>query len=449
MSEQPAEQTPENRTVVPSSTRVEGELPPLMRDRSFWGMTVTQFLGAFNDNVFKQLLLLLATPTAAAIAAAEQAGETAPDRQAEAMIVFASAFLIFSGFAGWLADRTSKRMLIVASKSAEILVMALGMIGFYFYDTIGLTGMFVVLFLMGVQSAFFGPPKYGILPETLRDSDLPRANGVFLMFTFMAIIFGVVVAGLLKEYAGPVWIGSAACVGIAMVGTGTSLLTRRVSPANPGMPLKTEDLFVPPELLQVVWRDKQLLLALLVTSIFWMLGGVVQQSVNALGKSQLGLDDHYTSVLAAMLGVGIPIGCLLGGYLSAGRINPRVVIGGASGLFFCLCLMAIRGGANGHWLGFAGSIPVLIAMGVSTGMFIVPVQVSIQALSPHDEKGRMIAFMNQCNWVGIVVGAMIFKATLWGLEATDQPRNTAFIVAAILMLPIVVFYRPEERRLSD
>ncbi|MEM1305214.1 MAG: hypothetical protein AAGG46_09975, partial [Planctomycetota bacterium] len=91
--------------VAASSTTVEGELPPLMGDRAFWGMNATQFLGAFNDNLFKQLLLLVATPTVAQIAAAKAAGEPAADRQAEAMIVFAFAFLIFSGIAGWVADR--------------------------------------------------------------------------------------------------------------------------------------------------------------------------------------------------------------------------------------------------------------------------------------------------------------------------------------------------------
>ncbi len=111
-------------------------------------MATTQFLGAFNDNLFKQLLLLLATPAAAVGAAA-----AAPDRQAEATIVFAAAFLLFSGVAGWLADRTSKSTLIVASKAAEIVVMIAGMIGFYLYAIIGFNGMLVVLFLMGVQSA--------------------------------------------------------------------------------------------------------------------------------------------------------------------------------------------------------------------------------------------------------------------------------------------------------
>ncbi|MCA9239054.1 MAG: MFS transporter, partial [Planctomycetales bacterium] len=217
----------------------------------------------------------------------------------------------------------------------------------------------------------------------------------------------------------------------------------------PGMPLRGWDLLIPPEVLKVVARDTQLLLALLVTSMFWLLGGIVQQSVNAFGKTQLGLDDARTSVLSAMLGVGIPIGCVIGGLLSKGRINPRVVTAGASGLVFCLLLMALRGGPQQHLLGFIGSIPVLVLMGVSTGMFIVPVQVSVQVLPPPDEKGRMIALMNQCNWIGIVIGAGIFKLTLLILNNTNQPRNTMFIVAALIMLPIALFYRPEERRLSD
>src|SRR5690606_26432051 len=103
------------------------------------------------------------------------------DRQGEATVVFALAFVIFSGFAGWLADRTSKRTLIIGSKVAEIVIMMLGMVGFFFYESIGLTGMFAILFLMGAQSAFFGPPKYGILPEKVKPWDLPAANGIFLM----------------------------------------------------------------------------------------------------------------------------------------------------------------------------------------------------------------------------------------------------------------------------
>ncbi len=161
----------------PNAAKLDCEhLPPLYRDASFWGMTITQFLGAFNDNLFKQLMLLLALKVSLA------------DRQPLAMLVFSAPFLLFSGFAGFLSDRYSKRWIIVLSKIAEIAAMLLGMVGFFFYDKVGFTGLLVVLFLMGTQSAFFGPGKYGILPEMLRTSDLPRANGIILMTTFLAII---------------------------------------------------------------------------------------------------------------------------------------------------------------------------------------------------------------------------------------------------------------------
>jgi MFS family permease len=434
---------------LPSSTRVDEPLPPLMQDRSFWGMTATQFLGAFNDNLFKQLMLLLATPTAIEIAAAQARGETIPDRQAEAMIVFAVVILAFTGIAGWLADKISKRTIIIGAKAAEIGITSIGMVGFFYYDLIGFGGMLVVLAMMGAHTAFFGPPKYGILPETVRDRDLPQANGIFLMFTFLAIIFGTVLAGALGSNVNTIWRGSAVCIAIAVLGTMTSLFTRRVPAANPGMSLHWYDWLVPTESIRLLWKDRELFLALMVTSSFWLLGSIVQQAVNSLGKSQLGLNDQNTSILTAMLGFGIPVGCVIGGKMSAGRINPRVVAFGAIGVVITLGMLSLRGGENNHLLGFYGSIPVLIAAGVCTGIFIVPIQVAVQALPPANEKGRIIALMNQVNWVGIILGAVIFKASVTFCETWDQPRNTAFAVGALVMLPIALFYRPKERSLGD
>jgi MFS family permease len=222
------------------ATLVEKPLSPLMHDRSFWGMTATQFLGAFNDNLFKQLLLLLLLSVSAVAAAgsAEASSEAGgEDMQWVAMFVFALPVVMFSGFAGYLSDRHSKRTVIVLSKVAEIVVMLLGMAAFAVYSTTGLTGALVVLFLMGAQSAFFGPGKYGILPEMLRERDLPRANGFFLMTTFLAIIFGTALAGPMKFWFGDrLWLASIACVAIAVAGTLTTLPVRRVPPALPVSP---------------------------------------------------------------------------------------------------------------------------------------------------------------------------------------------------------------------
>jgi acyl-[acyl-carrier-protein]-phospholipid O-acyltransferase/long-chain-fatty-acid--[acyl-carrier-protein] ligase len=430
---------------IPADAAFDEALPSLYRDQSFWGMASTQFLGAFNDNLFKQLILLIATPTAA-----EAAANVGKDRQGEAQLIFASAFLIFSGFAGYVSDRYSKRRVVICAKIAEIGIMFLGILGFYFFGREGLSALFVVLFLMGVHSAFFGPAKYGILPELIRPADLPRANGFFLMLTFLAIIFGTAVAGLLLKVAGHrEWIGSLVCMGIAILGTQTALLIRPIPPAQPNLKHRFANWGIPREIRQLLRRDRELFWAIIVVAVFWMVGGIVLPNVNALGKTQLGLDDGRTSVLSACMGVGIAIGCLLGGYLSRGRVNQKVVIGGAIGAVIALLVMALPGDNNGHLLGFAGSIPVLIMVGLFSGMFIVPVQVSLQSRPPRGEKGRMIATMNQFSWIGVILSAIIWELCVRVQGATGWPLSAFFALTAVLMLPVALFYRPRDERLAD
>src|SRR5579859_3492368 len=140
--------------------------PSLWRDPSYHSMNVTQFLGAFNDNLFKQLVLLICVDYLAA---------TGINYQTFALFLFAFPFVLFSGFAGYLADRISKQRIIVAMKIAEIAVMFAGFLAFHAtYGRIGC--LLIVVFLMGTHSAFFGPSKYGILPELFREEDLPQVN---------------------------------------------------------------------------------------------------------------------------------------------------------------------------------------------------------------------------------------------------------------------------------
>ena len=432
---------------TPDDTTPSSPLPLLYSDRSFWAMSITQFLGAFNDNLFKALILLLATPTKADI----ESGKEVVDYQAAAMIVFAAAFLMFSGFAGFLADKISKRTIIVASKAAEIVVMFAGLVGFYYFDLFGLSGMMAILFFMGLQSAFFGPSKYGILPEMLRESDLPRANGVIQMLTFLAIIFGVALAGGLLDLLGDrVWVASTVCVGIAVVGTFSALPIRKVGIADPEIKLNWRSFGIAPEIWQLLKRDTPLRHALIVCSVFWMVGGIVQQSVNALGKTQLGLEDGPTSILQACIGLGIAVGCISGGLWAKRGNYSRVVTTGATGTVVALGLMALPFGANQHLLGYAGSIPVLTCLGIFTGMFIVPIQVILQARPPRNEKGRMIAAMNQCTWVGIILGALLYMACVKAIEQdlVPVPHCSMFAVTAGLMLAVALFYRPENQEAS-
>ena len=234
-------------------------VPHPLSNPSFVGYISTQFLGAFNDNLFKQLMLLLAIPAvggaAVEAAAAEQAAQ-GTDLQGIATIVFGIPFVLFGGVAGYLADRFSKRRVIVLSKVAEIVVMCLGLIAFLLAPQIGFWGLWVVMFLMGTQSAFFGPGKYGILPEMMQPKQLARANGIVMMTTFIAIIFGTALAGPLKDMlntgemnqllaARRLWVASVVCIGIAIMGTLVSLLIHRVRAAEPNLQFSGEYIAVP------------------------------------------------------------------------------------------------------------------------------------------------------------------------------------------------------------
>lgn len=406
-------------------------------------MTATQFFGAFNDGLFKQLVLLLATPTAAQLAAG------VPDRQGQAQFIFAVAFLMFSGFAGYVSDRFSKRRVVICAKLAEIVIVSLGFLGFWWYHVVGLEGLFIVLFLMGVHSAFFGPAKYGILPELIRPVDLPRANGLFLMLTFLALIISNALASILLGSENQrLWEGSLVCLVVAVFGALTALAIRPLPPAQPNLPHSFASWGVPKEIRQLIRRDHQLLWAIVVVAVFWMVGGIVLTAANALGKTQFGLLGWRLGVLTASIGVGIAAGCILSGYLSRGRVNRKVVVTGTVGTVVTLLLMAVPGGPpQRQLLGYYGSIPVLMLVGLFSGMFIVPVQVALQSRPSREEKGRMIATMNQCSWIGIILGAVLWEAWQKVLDATGWPPSSMFAVSAVLMLPVALFYRPKDEQL--
>jgi acyl-[acyl-carrier-protein]-phospholipid O-acyltransferase/long-chain-fatty-acid--[acyl-carrier-protein] ligase len=435
-------------------------LPPLQRDTAFLGLLVTQFLGAFNDSVFKQLVLLLLVSIPVLDAGGQPTFDTVGkpitrDLQPAALFFFALSFVMFSGYAGYLSDRFSKRTVIVLCKVAEIVIMALGIGAFLVYGRLGIgtttIGVLVgVLFLMGAQSAFFGPGKYGILPELLRERDLPAANGLMIMTMFLAIIFGTALAGLLLEWFGDsLWKAGLVCVGIAVVGTLTSLPIRRLLAASPDARFKLEVIGVPREMRKLLTRDRQLLYALGVSTLFWLTAALVQPTVNALGgENQFNVGELRTSLLAAITAVGIAIGSVVAGFVSRGRANPIVLRVGAIGLVAFLLLMAVPGGNSGQFLGYGGSMAVLLVLGGFAGVFSVPLQVFLQSRPPKRDKGRTIATQNIFNWIGILASAGIYFAGDRLTRLIGWPPSSLFALAALCMLPVAILYRPSGRDLA-
>ncbi len=331
--------------------------------------------------------------------------------------------------------------------------MLLGMAAFLCFGWFGFSGLLVVLFLMGTQSAFFGPGKYGILPEMLRDDDLPRANGLILMTTFLAIIFGAASAGFFSDLAAagdaPVemaaqrmWIASAVCIGIAVVGTATSLLVRKVPPAMPGLPFRWSALTIPDETRDMLRRDHPLMGALAASSVFWLVAGVANLAVNSLGKNQLMLSDLKTSLMVASIGIGIAVGAVLAGRISRGRADFHVMRIGGWGLVVSLLVLSLPGPNHGHLLGFNGSVAALIILGIFAGMYAIPLQVFMQSRPPENLKGRMIAVMNQANFTAILLSAAVYWLFDRLVVALDWNRAPIFALTALIMLPAVLWYHP-------
>ncbi len=423
--------------------------PTLFKDQSFWGLLCTQFLGAFNDNVFKQLILLLAVPTVVAgVQNAVGAGHK-QDVQGWVNMVFSIPFVLFSGFAGYLSDRFPKRRVIVCAKLAEIVIMALGMIAFLLYDSWGMAGTWTVLFLMGTHSAFFGPGKYGILPELFRREELPKANGLILMTTFLAIIFGTVVAGNLMRFVkssgeihpSQLWIGSCVCIAIAAVGAFTSLFIRKTPAARPDAKLSIDDWGLAAPIRSLLYADRPLLHALLASSVFWMVSGLTVPVVNRLGKGQLLVADDYTSYLVAAIALGIMTGAILAGLVFK-RLTPKIQV--SIGLIGMIgALLALGGWSEGgaHLLGYRGCFASLIALGTFAAVYSVPLQVFIQERPPSDLKGRLIGTMNQANFIGILLSGPLYQAFEAFASSMNWPISSVFWMLAVLLAPLAIVYR--------
>ncbi len=449
------------------SERIEEPAPldelPLKSDSVFGGLLATQFLGAFNDNYFKQMVLLKCTELAVV-------GST--NLQPLALAAFALPFVLFSGFGGWLSDRYSKRSIIVTCKVAEIAVMSASLVVLMISglsQTSQLKLLIVVLGFMGAQSAFFGPSKYGILPELFSHKKLLPVNGAIQMTTFLAIIFGTAVAGVaLDHLKDSLWLCSVVAIGIAVAGTLTALLVRSTPVAHPGLPFQPGNLFVPADIRQLFRSRPQVFAALIVMTLFWFVGGAAQPGVNNLGELTLRLSKTRTSLLAASIGVGIAVGCVVAGFANKGgkAEGARWTTRGSWMIVGSLLLIALLGsGAMGRppesrdqLQGLLQSLVIaapvewllrlsMFLLGVSAGFFVIPIQVYIQEAPPAELKGRLIGAMNFMTWTGILLSAGFlwlsqqFIVAFAGVKLANEHQYATFIPLAVLMIPVALFYR--------
>ena len=436
---------------------------PLSGDSVFWALLATQFFGAFNDNYFKQMVLLKCT---------DFATSTSQDLQPLAMAAFALPFVLLSGLGGYISDRYSKRTVIVLCKVLEIVVMAAALqvlLMSHLHPRTQLQLLILVLALMGAQSAIFGPSKYGILPELFTARKLLPVNGAIQMTTFLAIIFGMAGAGVaLDKLDNSLWFCSLIAVVIAAIGTVTAFGVKSTRVAEPDMKFKSDNMFVPKDVRKLFKQDRRVFKAILVMTLFWFIGGAAQPAVNNLGENVLHLSKTRTSLMAAFIGIGIALGCLVAGFTNRSGTGDgtRWTTRGSWMIIASLLLITVLGsGALGRPVESAGKVQGLVQslaeadamewalrismlfLGLSAGVFVVPIQVFVQDAPPASQKGRLIGAMNFMNWIGILLSAAFLAVVnlLTGLVSPEgkshEYQYLIFLSLALVMVPVAVAYR--------
>jgi len=375
-----------------------------------------QFLNAFNDNVYKLVVSLLAVLVTTT-------GTSSGTYLSLAGFVFVAPFLLFSGYAGQLADRFEKRSVVVITKAFEVGAMTFALFALM---SGSIEWMLAVLFLTATQAAFFSPAKYGIVPELVSDKHLARANGLLEMSTFVAIILGTIGGSYLVATwkHQPAYIGLV-LIAIAVLGTLTSLRIARTSPPVVQRPFSWNPFGDVLAGINRLAHDRILMLTVLGTTFFWFLGALFQMVLLLFGKEALHCTETETGLLMASLAVGIGAGSMAAGRLSGERIEPGLIPIGTLGMAVAGFLLA----SAVHSL--VPALVVLALLGFMGGLFVVPLNAILQHRPQHDEKGRVIATANFVNTLGI----MLASGVIWLLHELLHLSAAAVIyVSAALML---------------
>ncbi|MBD1571780.1 MFS transporter [Vibrio sp. S17_S38] len=381
----------------------------LLSKRRFLPYFITQFLGAFNDNIFKNTLLLFV-----AFAASNTLPVSSNTFINLAAGLFILPFFLFSATAGVLADLYEKSKLIRIVKLAEIVIMLLAAIGFLYQSYLTLL---ILLFLMGTQSAFFGPVKYALLPQHLKEKELVSGNALVETGTFLAILLGTIGAGFIAESEQAQTLAAGMVILFSVLGFIASLFI----PNAPAVSIQHGFLWQPikqtKQTLIIAKQDNHIYLSIIAISWFWFLGACYLTQFPNFTKLYLFGNQTSVSLLLTLFSVGIAIGSLLCVKLSGHQVRLSLVIwGGALISIFSLLLGATTPefippsnslwefiSNPSLWLVFAS----LLGLGISGGLFIVPLYTQMQVLAPPHQRAQVIAANNIYNAIFMVASAVI------------------------------------------
>jgi 1-acyl-sn-glycerol-3-phosphate acyltransferase len=411
----------------------------LLRQRRFAPFFWTQFLGAGNDNLYKNALVIFVAFHAASLTSLD------PNSLVNlAGAVFIAPFVLFSASSGQLADKLEKSRLIRWIKLFEIVIMAIGFAGFWWRD---LTLLFAALALLGVHSTLFGPVKYAILPQHLTNEELVGGNGLVEMGTFVAILLGTIAGGLVVaiDGTGPVVAGAVA-VGVAIAGYLVSRRIPRTPAVDPGLAINWNPFTETWKNLRFAQENRVVWLSMMGISWFWFYGATFLAQFAGFARDVLGGNEHVVTFLLALFSIGIGIGSLLCERLSGRRVELGLVPFGSIGLtVFAIDLwfasrglrateladLAVFFQQSAHWRVAAD----LVLIGLFGGFYIVPLYALIQERSAPSHRSRIIAANNILNALFMVASAGLAIVLLQsGLSIPD-----VFLVTGLMNAAVAVF----------
>ena len=423
----------------------------LLGSRRFGPLFATQFLGAFNDNAFRNAVVILVTYGAIA------GGEIDPRVLVTvAAGIFVLPFFLFSALAGQLADRAEKSRLIRIVKAFEILVMAMAGVGFAVGNVWLLLG---VLFLMGTQSAFFGPLKYGILPDHLAENQLVGANALVEAGTFLAILLGTVFGGLLIRTDHGILLVSAAIVALAVLGFAASFYIPRAGPAAPGLKLNLNLAGESWAIVRHAAGNPPVFRSIIGISWFWALGAVFMAQFPTFARDVFAADEGVVTLFLVAFSVGIGLGSLQCNRWLKGEVSARYVPLGALGmtlfaldLYFAASQIAAVAPPGASLIGVGEFIyswanlrvlADLVMIATFGGFFIVPLYAILQARSDSAHRARNIAANNIMNACFVVVAATL-SALMLQADFTVTQVFLAVAAGNAIAAVYVVLLLPEE-----
>ena len=412
----------------------------LLGSRRFLPYFITQFLGAFNDNLFKQALVLAILFKIGVVADPNVLINLAA-------LLFILPFFLFSALGGQLGEKFPKHRLIRLIKLAEIVIMLFGSVSVLLGS---LPMMLAVLFAMGSQSALFGPVKYSILPLQLAERELVGGNALVEMGTFLAILGGTLFAGLLMGSEQWAWWVSIAVLGFALAGFLASLAIPVTAAALPSLQLDWNILRQSIRTLHLglVKQSKTVSRSLLANSWFWFIGATYLAQIPGFTHEYLNGDESVVTLILAVFSVGIATGSLLCERLAGKTVNLGLVPIGAAGL--TLFGLLLWGGAGQMAVGIEQlswrellSQPAawwvmgcILGLGIAGGFYIVPLYALIQSRTDNHERSRVIAANNILNSLLMVISAILAMLML-GVVGISIPQ--LFLLVSLLNVLFAVY----------